>query len=435
MSTSTDAYFWTGKQPFRLSASGLKEDTLRIVPKDRKTETLFTLLLPTLCITYADMTFQNAVGGLQANYPASRAYGPAYFDPPVEIHGEQEIERLTYIRGAQRVVIGRKETRVEFPSWKELVIPRLRLDQKAPAEAVLSADHVSVRIDEPLSVLVMQFADGRHIGGVNIRAHHPKYRPPQIKQEYDLWVRVLDAGEMEPLVEARVDIWHWDPAAVGPAGPGVFRLDDQKWTAGNGWISAPGRPSGELEAVTVHLPGWRVTPRCYRPLPGQPVQLTLRAWPMQSSVIRYVWQKGSTLEGLAALCGQDPQALLKLNGLRDASALRPGVRISLPCHAGALRLDPGETPQAVAKRFHFEDLKVLAEANGLPDLADYDGTLELRLPGWHFFHARPGDTLETFDRLFNRSPGSCVAAGRAFRPHPGLLYSGEVVGVPVGTAR
>ena len=431
MASTSDLYIWTGKQSFRLNASGLKEDTLRIVPNLRKAEAMFALVLPTLCITYADIKFQNAVGGLQANYPASRAYGPVYFDPPVEIHGEQEIERLTYIRGAERVVIGPEETLVEFPSWKDLVIPRLRLDRKEPAEAVLSAANVPVRIDEPLSLLVMQFADGRHIGGVNIQARHPKYRPPEIKQQYDLWVRILDSGKMEPLAERRVDIWHWDPRMAGPAGPGSFRLDDQRWTGGDGGIHAPGRPSGELEAVMAHMPGWRVTPRCYRPLAGQPVQLHLRAWPMQPSLIRYVWQKGDALADVAALCGHEPEELLQLNRLRDASALQPGMRISLPCYAGALRPDPWDTLQAIAERFRFDDRKALAGANGLRDLAAYDGTLDLQLPGWHFFHARPFDTLGSLDQLFNLPPGACVAVGRAFRPHPGLLYAGEVVGVPV----
>jgi hypothetical protein len=430
MTSTSDIYNWTGKQSFQLNASGLKEDTLRIVPKHGKLETVFKLVLPTLCITYADMKFQNAVGGLQANYPASRSYGPAYFDPPVEIKGEQEIERLTYIRGAQRVVIGPKETLIEFPSWKELVVPRLRLSQKDPAIATLHTVNAPVHINEPLSVLVMQFADGRHIGGVNIQARHPKYSPPTIKQQYDLWVRVLDAMNLKPLAEKRVDIWHWEPMSKGSAGTGTFKLSNQKWTGKDGGIHDPARPSGELEAVTVNLPGWRVTPRCYRPLAGQPVQITLRAWPMQPDVTRYVWQKGDTVESMAALCGHIPEDIIQLNQLGDASALQPGMRISLPCYHGALRPDPWDTPEKVAKRFHL-DSKTLAKYNGLSDLADYDGSLDLQLPGWHFFHARPTDTLQKLNKAFKLPSGTCVPAGRVYRPHPDLLYAGEVVGVQV----
>lgn len=333
-------YFWTGTESFRLNASGLKEDTLRIAARDHKTEAIFTLVLPTLCITYADMKFQNAVGGMQSNYPASRAYGPAFFNPPVEITGEKEIERLTYIRGATRVVIGPDETTVEFPSWKELVIPRLRLDQKEPAEATLSGKNVPVQIDHPLPVLIRQFAEGRHVGGVQLQLRHPEYKPPEVEQKYNLWIRVLDARQFKPLVETRVDVWHWDPQKEGPVGLGAFVLDDQKWTDGHGSIQALGRRAGELEAVTAHLPCWRVTPRCFRPLAGQPVRITLRAWPMQPSKLDYVWQDQDTLEGLAALCGCDPHDLLKLNGLPDPSALKPGLPISLPCYAAALRPDP-----------------------------------------------------------------------------------------------
>jgi hypothetical protein len=431
MCPTSDIYLWTGEQTFLVSGSGLHEDTLRILPKAAKIEALFTLVLPTLCITYADMRFQNAVGGLQANYPASQAYGPIYFDPPVEINGQAEIERLTYIRGAKHVVIGPEKTQVEFESWNELVIPRLRLDEKPPAQGVLSAANVPVHIDAPLSLLVMQFADGRHVGGVNIEVRHPDYKPPEIKPQYDLWVRLWDASELKPLVEVRLDIWHWDPGMPGSLGPGAFRLEDQKVTGVAGSIYAPGRPAGELEAVTAHLPGWRVTPRCFRPLAGQPVRITLEAWPMQKAEMHYVWQEESRLEDLAALCGHDPKELLRLSHLPEGMALQPGTRLRLPCYAGALHLDSWDTPQAVAERFHIDDLEALASANDLADLSEYDGSQPLQLPGWHFFHAGIFNTLQAFDRCFNLPPGSCVAVGRVFRPYPGLLYAGEVVGVPV----
>jgi hypothetical protein len=152
---------------------------------------------------------------------------------------------------------------------------------------------------------------------------------------------------------------------------------------------------------------------------------------MQPSVIRHVLQKGNALEGMAALCGHKPYDLLKLNGLQNASELYDGMRISLPCYAGALRLEHWDSPRVVAEHFRFSDHDALAKANGLSSLADYDGSLDLQLPGWHFFHARPSDTLQMLDRLFNLPPGTCVAADRVFRPHAGLLFSGEVVGVPL----
>jgi hypothetical protein len=431
MTPSSDVYVWSGQQSFQLNASGLKEDTLRITPTFRQTEAQFTLRLPTLCITYADMHFQNAVGGLQANYPASRAYGPDHFDPPVEILGEDEIERLTYIRGAQRVEIGPEATRIDFVSWKELVIPRLRLDLKEPAQAVLAASNLPVQIDQPLSLLVRQFADGRHIGGLTIEVRHPEYQPVEIKPQYDLAVRVIDARTLHALVEVLVEVWHWDPLEIGPFGPGVFRLDGQHWTGGDGGIYAAGRPAGELQLVTARLSGWQVTPRVFRPLAGQLARMTLRAWKMQATEQRFTWPHGLNLEEMGERCGSSGQAILELNGLAAPGALRPGLRISLPCFAGALHLDTWDTPLKIAERFRYDDPAVLAKANGLGKLAEYDGSLALHLPGWHFFHAQPFDTLQTFDQLFNLPPGSCVAVGKAFRPHPGLLYAGEVVGVPM----
>lgn len=431
MTLSTDVYLWKGQQEFRLTASGLKEDTLRISSKFQKTEAQFVLRLPTLCITYADMRFQNAVGGLQENYPASQAYGPMFFDPPVIISGEKEIERLTYIRGAQKVIIGPKETHVEFGAWKELIIPRLRLDTKQPVEALIQADNLPVRVDQPLSLLVRQYADGRHTGGVNIEVRHPDYKPPEPKPEYDLSVRVIDAQLLEPLVEVRIETWIWDEQEASPLGQGNFRLNGQFWTGSDGGIYSSGRPVESLEGVMSLLPGWRVTPRVFRPLDGQLVRITLRAWKMQPSKRRFSWKQKLDLEALGERCGSNGQSILSLNKLPGPGALVPGMRISLPCFVGALYLDPWDTPQTLARRFHFDDLGSLAKANGLASLDDYDGSLPLQLPGWNFFHALPGDTLDEFDDLFNLPRGSCVTVGRAFRPQPGLLLAGEIVGVPM----
>ncbi len=430
MSGSTDPQPWSGQHVVRLNASGLHEDTLRVATSSRQKEARLTLALPTLCITYADMAFQNAVGGLQRNYPASRAYGPTYFDPPVEIVGAEKIERLTYIRGASRVVIGPRETLVEFRPWQELVIPRLRLDRHDPAEAKLAVSGAQLTVDQPFSLAVRQFADGRHVGGVNLQARHPAYQPPDVHPTYDLTVRVIDALRMRPLVRTPIEVWHFIPAPQGPDAPGAFRRAERLYTGPDGGARAPKRPSGELEAVTIALSGWRVAPRCYRPLPGQPVRLTLRAWPLKPSTRSFRWPRAAVLAEMAVRCGTGAQDILARNGLRDAAALRPGSKIELPCFAGELRPALRETPQLIAKRFGATNLRKLARANGLKDLAEHDSSRELVLPGWHLFHALAGDTLETFDEIFRLRPGSAVAVDRVYRPRPGLLYAGEVVAVP-----
>jgi hypothetical protein len=125
-----NAITWQGSHNFKLNGCAVHEDTLRVKSNYQKSERNLTLTLPTLCITYADMKFQNQIGGEQKLYPDSAAYGPVYFDPPVVINGEKEVERLTYIRGAERLEIGPKETKIEFHAWNELVIPRLRLSKE-----------------------------------------------------------------------------------------------------------------------------------------------------------------------------------------------------------------------------------------------------------------------------------------------------------------
>ena len=281
MTKNDSSFTWEGEYAFHLSGSGLHEDTLRIKSNYHKQERLLKLVLPTLCTTYADAKFQDSVGGEQENFPTSRAYGPAHFDPPIEILGEHDIEKLTYIRGAHRVEIGPETTAVEFPSWKDLVIPRLRLDQKEPVEACLKVPDTHIAVDEPLQITVMQYADGRHVGGVRLEKRHPDWSPPKKEEDYSLWIRVIDGATLQPLPKVMVDIMHWDPTASTPYGAGGFRHDDRTYSDERGCVQIPKRPSGELEAYVVRQPGSRSVVRCLRPLAGQNVRLHMRVWPMQ----------------------------------------------------------------------------------------------------------------------------------------------------------
>ncbi len=80
----------------------------------------------------------------------------------------REIEKLTWIRGADRVVIGPETTEIEWFMWNTLVIPRLRLSKEEPATATVSATDVPVLIDKELAIDVMQCGDGRILGGIRI---------------------------------------------------------------------------------------------------------------------------------------------------------------------------------------------------------------------------------------------------------------------------
>ena len=95
-----DILEWRGDHAFLVTGTVQREDTLRIVidRKDEKIPSELTLVLPTLCITLAQMKFTNDIGGVQEDFPESADYGLRYFDPPLEIDGKGEIEKFTWIR-------------------------------------------------------------------------------------------------------------------------------------------------------------------------------------------------------------------------------------------------------------------------------------------------------------------------------------------------
>jgi hypothetical protein len=423
-SQSSKTITWHGEQEFKLVGTERFEDTLRVETNyAQEMERTLMLILPTLCITYADMKFTNAVGGEQENYPASSAYGPVYFDPPVVISGEEQVEKLTWIRGAHRVTIGPDKTEIEWIMGRTLVIPRLRLDQKEPATSLLAVPDVPITVERALEIKVMQYADGRHIGGIRVEKRHPEWKPPEEPEEYDLWIRVIDGQTLEPIPEAMLNLFRWHPKKE------LMYLVERQYTDGHGAIHDSNRPSGELEAVTLNLPGWRAVARCFRPLAGQRVRFHMRAWQLKEDAVPYVWKKGDTLEDVALLTGHGPHVILDRNGLADASALTPGTRIKLPCFAAMYWLEPGDTLEWLAEAFGYSGIKELAELGKL-DLDQFDGGEAVLLPGWHFFYARPDDSLDRIDKMFEVPRGSSRTVGRVHHPDPRLPYESETIAVP-----
>jgi LysM repeat protein len=421
---------WNGEHEFQIVGTELHEDTLRIVGNYKQSEQPLELILPTLCITYADMQFTNAIGGQQEDYPVSRAYGPNYFDPPVEIWGETDVEKFTWIRGAHHVVIGPEQTLIQWYMWKPLVIPRLRISQKNPINASLRVGHASIRVDEPLSIGVMQYADGRHIGGIRVEKRHPNWRPEQKPKKYDLWLRVVDGETMQPIPEAKVNFYRWDAKIRTSQGKGGFQLVDQNYTNGQGAIHFPGRPSDELEAVTLDSPGWRAVSRCFRPLSGQRVRFHLRARKLEKDALRYTWKEGDNLVSLAVLTGRTPEELLQYNKLNQPSDLYPGMTIRLPCYLAAYHMEPGDTFEWLAKAFAYINVKELATLNGLEDPAELDGGMGIKLPGWYFFYAQHGLSLDRVDQMFELPTGSSRTVGRVHHPDRRLPYGAETIAVP-----
>jgi hypothetical protein len=429
------AYLFTGSQEFHIVGSGRHEDTLRVESNSREKERPFRLVLPTLCITYAKMEFANRIGGQQANYPASRSYGPAFFDPPVVINGAAEIEKLTWIRGADRVVIGPAETEIFWRPWRKLVVPRLRVERDKPATGVVKLENTPIPAGTELVVTIKQYSDGRHTGGARIAKRHPDWKPPEIEKAYDLWVRVTNGVTLRPMPEVLVRVFRWDPRLRTPYGTGGFRLTDRIRTDGWGAVRAPGRPADEIEAVSAGVPGAWTRARCFRPLPGQNVRMQVRAWPLLETSVAYTWRPADDLRSVAALTGLSPSVLLKRLGLARESDLKAGLRVKLPCWAACVWLEPGETLPQLAKTFAYGSVEALVKANGTGTAEELEAGGKVLLPGWNFFYARKGDALPEIDRQFELPRNSARLAGKVYRPEPRLPLEGEVIAVPAKSFR
>jgi hypothetical protein len=223
--------------------------------------------------------------------------------------------------------------------------------------------------------------------------------------------------------ETMLNLFRWD-------GKASFNLVERRYTDGHGAIHDPNRPSDELEAVTLQRPGWRAVARCFRPLSGQRVQFHMRAWRLKEDVIPYVWGKGIVLEDLAFLTGYAPADILARNGLSDPAALKPGVRIKLPCYAATYRMEPGDTYEWLAEAFAYSSIEELLELNKVKDPSELDSGEGILLPGWHFFYARPDESLERVDEIFGLPSGWSRTVGRVYHADPRLPYESETIAIP-----
>ena len=430
MSLKGADFYWGGSQQFWLEGSRRFEDTLRIEANYKQEEQPLKLSLPTLCLTYADMKFTNAIGGEQEKYPASIPYGPRFFSPPVEISGEADVEKYVWIRGAHKVIIGPEETEIIWYMWKTLVIPRLRIKNAEQVAAVLSIPNMAIEVSKELVVNVMQLADGRIVGGIRVEKRHPQWQPKDLPGEYDLWVRVIDGENGEPMPEVTLKLLLWDDGVVTPFGKGGVKLAEKRSTSADGDIRISGRPSDERDAVVLDLPGWRALARCYRPLPGQQVKFHMFAWRLKEASRAHKWDTGDSLAKMAVLTGFAPQEILKRNGLTSEWDLKEGMLIHLPCYEASYRLEYGDTVKWLAETFAYGSAEELAKLNGIFDPSGLEDLDQIKLPGWNYFYARPDDTLEQIDAVFGLTPGSSRTVGRVHHPDPRIPYESETIAVP-----
>ncbi len=430
MPKNETAFVWKGEHTFQIIGTQHHEDTIKIVADSHQKEARVSLILPTLSITYADMAFTNAIGGVQEDYPYSQKYGKKFFDPPVVISGEKEIENYTWIRGANKVTIGPEQTEIEWYLFKKLVIPRLRIDRKKPAEAMIRCKSISIDVDTPLKIDVLQFADGRHIGGVRVEKRHPDWKPKEPEKRYDLTIHVSDSRTLQPMAERVVNFFRWDEKTSTPYGAGGFVKAEQKYTDGNGTVHDPARTSNILEAITVGIMGRASVAKCFRALPGQIVRHEIRTWALEKTKRDYTWASKDTLDSIAGLTGIKGAEILKTNGLGDSGSVKAGSKISLPCYAASYQMERGDSFEWLIRAFAYENSEELSRVNNLITLAEWDGKENIRLPGWHFFYARKGDSLKLIDSLFNLPPGSSRTLGRVHHPHAPIPFESEIIAVP-----
>lgn len=433
MSDGTD-YTWTGEHAFAVPGTVHHEDTLHITctGKVLTLERTVRLILPTLCITYADMAFANAIGGEQSPYPASQAYGPAHFTTPRELSGAAEIEAFTWIRGAERVRIGPRETVIEWYPRNALIVPRLRIEADKTAAARVAVDAIPVSAGERLCIDVMQIADGRPIGGLRIEHRHPAWKPPPPATDYELVVSVVDGVTGDPIPEAPVHLARWQPDS-GSGESGTMVPLRTLVTDGDGRAACKSR-CDLLEAASLDLPGWRAVARSFRPLAGQVLHIRLLAWKLRPDVMRYRWRSGDSLSGLASLCGHPPRAILRANRLPEGSLPLPGMEIDLPCWAAQYRLEPDDRVEWLAQVFAEGRVDELLLANGIRH-SDLAIGQEIILPGWRFLYAPNGSSLAAIDAQFELPEGSSRVVGRAHHPDPATPFEAETLALPIGKGR
>jgi hypothetical protein len=380
---------WKGSQAVYVVGTEHEDNTLRFQPSQRHTEKILTVTLPTLCITYADMKFANAIGGVQQDYPDSQVYGTRFFDPPVTIYGQREIEKFTYIRGAHRVTIGPEVTVVEWPSWRELVIPKLHIKLKEKIKVLINIPPVMITVTEPFSIRIQQYADGRHVGGVEVIKYHPDWKPKPASEEYSLWVRAIDGQSRRAIPEAKVTLYTWQ----GNQEAGGFVPEASWYTNEMGIAQATHLRLADRKLVIVDRSPW--LPRTWRfhPQPGQEVKQTFKLWKSKEATI--------------------PEITVTEKALFKA----------------VYHVENRDTLERVAAWFCYAP-KELAAANNLPAPLQVYPDQELALPGWVYVQAKSAKLFVQFDKQFDVPEGWARPAQRTLHDNPKRAYETEMVAVP-----
>lgn len=382
---------WKGTQGVYLVGTNHEDNTLRVQPDQRQKELLLELVLPTLCVTYADMKFANKVGGVQKDYPVSQVYGPMFFDPPVVINGQVDIEKFTFIRGASKVTIGPKETVIQWMSFRELVIPKLRIMNTEKVKALLRVPQVYITLTQPFSVRLKQYADGRHLGGVEVIKRHPDWKPSEEPKEFDLWVRAIDGRSRRAIPEAKITLYAWR----GKEDEGKFWPEGSWYTNQMGIAEAFGLQWSERKLLIIERSPWMPCVWRFRPFAGQKIMQTFKLW--RNKTIAQLPEKENAV----------------------ASRIFDSV----------YHVEKRDTLQRLERYFCYEKAE-LAKANGLDKKLALYPDQQLKLPGWKLVQARNSYRFAEFDKQFSVPVGWARPAQITLHDDPSTSYEHEVVAVP-----
>jgi hypothetical protein len=370
------------------------------------------------------MKFSNDIGGVQLDYPDSIIYGKKYFDPPVVLTGDEEIERFTWIRGAEKVTIGPEETVIEFRSWRDLEIPKLRIRKKTRAESLLNFTDVQITVTQPFVVKVLQYADGRHVGGINVTKHHPNWKPEPEGEEYDLLVRLIDGETRNAIPEAPVKLFTWDDDK------GLFVHEATYITNGMGIVDVQGLSCSRKKLLDVGELPWLSQKWRFRPLNNQKVKKFFRLWKHKKMKAPFIWREGVGIEFLAKLSGSDEKEILKSNNISSEKEINPGDKIQIYHFDAHHHVEIGDTLETLAEYFGYRSVEELATANKIKDPKNIYPDQRIELPGWMFFQAGEKDKFRIFDEMFNLTKGWARPARKLLHDNPEFAYDGEIIAVP-----
>lgn len=198
--------------------------------------------------------------------------------------------------------------------------------------------------------------------------------------------------------------------------------------------------------------------------PGQVIVIPVirSTTPSLTTPFYYTAQEGDTLVAVSRRFELDPGAIARANGVAE---LTPGQTYLMPAGPHVYYLRPGDTLRTVAQRYRVS-IDFLLNGNSLPnpDLVYAGQPIFIPIifdaqplpitelpppastatpgptatlvapPGFIAVTVQPGDSLVTYVNRYKVSASAIIAANPSIQANPALLFPGQVLLIPVGSA-